>query len=180
MLLHIYNQRNTAYSKWKIASERINISLPLEMAADGLAARCRRTSVRCGSKSGAIPASCGSGGQPACPAPRLLFPSKIRSGDFRRFQPSPGQGGSNPVKPSQALACHTALPDPRPETPDPKGGSSRVKVSQAWSCRPAPQTQDPKPRTRWSVKAGQTFETGLTMSVKANQDNDSLSRHLAL
>ena len=149
MLLHIYNQRNTAYSKWKIASERINISLPLEMAADGLAARCRRTSVRCGSKSGAIPASCGSGGQPAClpcPAPsfsiqnpfrglsaisaqprsRWVKPSQTQSSSGLPHGP-PGPQTRNPrperwVKPGQgqsSLVLPPGTPDPRPETPDP-------------------------------------------------------------
>jgi len=80
------------------------ISLILEMAADGSAARCHRTFVRCRYKNGPIHASRDNGGQPVCPAPRLLSLSKTRSAAVQRFQPGPvqlGQTQSRPVKASQ-------------------------------------------------------------------------------
>ena len=161
----IDKKHNTAYFKLKVANEHISISLLLEMAG------CRRrTVVRCGSKSGPIPASCDSGGHPACRAPslapcacyarqtedrpllsfpaprpapqasRLLLLSPIRSGGLRRFQPGRSQTQSSPTQPS-------GPPDPRPKTPDPNQRSSPVKVSQAPPNRPALQTPDPKPQT---------------------------------
>ena len=141
------------------------------MAADGSAARCRRTSVRCGSKNGTIPASCASrtasrfAGQPAVSpisnrqavqgsnasqsarpapslapqAPRLLFLSKFRSAEVRRFQPGPP---SDLVKVSQSqssLCLSRSTPEPRTETrnPRPQSRSRSVKPSQAF--------QDPEP-----------------------------------
>ena len=151
MLLHIYNQRNTAYSKWKIASERINISLPLEMAADGLAARCRRTSVRCGSKSGAIPASCGSGGQPACLPRAFFFHPKSVQGTFGDFSPAPvkvGQTQSNPVK---------LWPATRPSrTPDPKPQTRKVGQAGSRSVKLGPAARHPRPKTRNPGPDGQS------------------------
>ena len=170
------------------------------MAADGSAARCRRTSVRCGSKNGTIPASCASrtasrfAGQPAVSpisnrqavqgsnasqsarpapslapqAPRLLFLSKFRSAEVRRFQPGPP---SNPVKPSQSWSCHPAprTPDPEPQTRKgvkPSQGRSRsVRPSQGCPCRPAPRPQTQTPNLRLDNEKCPAARKGWQFSI---------------
>jgi len=154
MLFNIDIWHNIAYCVFRIANERTSISLLFEMATDGSAAYSRRIFVRCGSKRGTIHASCGSGGQPACPlpAPRLLFrpfcPKSVpeRFDGFRPAPVKPGQGQSN-------LALPPGTPPPRPETPNPRpetrkwSRSSPVKPGQGQSrsVKPGPQSFNPVP-----------------------------------
>ena len=152
MLFNIDIWHNIAYCVFRIANERTSISLLFEMATDGSAAYSRRIFVRCGSKRGTIHASCGSGGQPACPlpAPRLLFrpfcPKSVPDGSTVSGRPR-----SNLVKASQTWPCRLAprphdprprIQDPRPENGAGQARSSPVKVSQGQS------NLDPNPLTR--------------------------------
>jgi hypothetical protein len=140
---------NAAYCKCRIANDRITISLILEMATDGSAARWRQTFVWYWSRSGTLPASRNSDRRDVRPNPSLPI-SAIAKPSSARSPLYPSLPRASRPKPRAFFSCPKSVQ----ESPD---GFSPAAVKPYPTARhPGPETRNPSPQPRVKVGQGQS------------------------